>query len=207
MGTARRLGLGPLAFDLGLLRCRATALHAELEAERAAAVELLADHIVPCVEELLRCRETLSEGGPDAEARWTETALRCAAAFFSEGTPVRRRLEESALWSDLPRRMDTEEALRALTDREPVPGPAGSGSLFLPPSHILERGPRHWYCAYLDSGTSVRKGYSQERMESYMLKTLWSAQDIVLTANQAADNRVIRALAYELGFQMLLRWR
>ena len=206
-GTARRLGLGPLAFDLGLLRCRATVLHVELEAERAAAVELLADHIVPCAEELLRCRETLSEGEFDAEARWAETALRCAAAFFSEGTPVRRRLEESALWSDLPRRMDTEEALRALTDREPAPGPAGSGSLFLTPSHILERGPRHWYCAYLDSETSVRKGYSQERMESYMLKTLWSAQDIVLTANQAADNRVIRALAYEPGFQMLLRWR
>ena len=140
-GTARRLGLGPLAFDLGLLRCRATVLHAELEAERAAAVELLADHIVPCAEELLRCRETLSEGEFDAEARWAETALRCAAAFFSEGTPVRRRLEESALWSDLPRRMDTEEALRALTDREPAPGPAGSGSLFLTPSHILERGP------------------------------------------------------------------
>lgn len=160
---------------------------------------------------------------PDGTSERLSRELHCAAAFcdgalFADGSPVRRLLEQDArLWAAIPHgctgpdqwdalcdvRLHTPAAEFAKAAGKPEPSaavpviwrklerPAG---IFLP-----------YYCSYLDSETAVRKQYTQSCIDVYMLKTLFSLQNILLTANQITDNALIRSLAHQPGFLELLR--
>lgn len=62
-----------------------------------------------------------------------------------------------------------------------------------------------YYCAYLDSETIARKQYQQSWVEAYLLKTLLSMENVLLTTNQVADNPIVRPLARQPGFRRVLR--
>lgn len=231
--AARRQGEFPLAVTDSLVRARALALHGALEAQRGgiSAPELVEDYLIFCgrtldealdwLEKNLPAQQVLcsAAGRPLPEEiparlrrELAETAAFCQTRIFDDGTPARTILEgDPAVWAALPHGCTEPEQWQALAGmRLSNPASQAGGQtaavpvlwvpLFRPARIFLP-----WYCSYLDSETSIRRHYQQGRLEAYMLKTILSLQDIQLTANQAADNASVRALAREPGFLQLLR--
>lgn len=201
---------------------------------RVSAPELVEDYLILCVgtlDETFRWLEEdlpsqkalqdaagrpLPEDTPDRLRRALEAAASfCQDRFFASDAPARAVLEgDPAVWAALPHGCaDPEQrqallAVRLSNPARQAGGPASQTPMVPVVWSQLRRPARiflPWYCSYLDSETCVRRNYRQGRLEAYLLKTVCSLQDVLLTANQVVDSSLIRNLAHEPGFLLLLR--
>lgn len=231
---ALRLGDGLRAFDARLLQAKALGRMSVLAAEAGTGADsLFTDGISPCAKAVLECeailKKTLPEQGVGLQGenrtafenhcqlrgRQLEEAREALRGqLFSP--PVAAVLRtHAALWTAIPHDCLSGKDWEALADTR-LSTPADKAANSAPSAAVIV--PTIWipasrtakvflpyYCSYLDSETTKRRQYQPDRIEAYLLKTILSMENVVLTTNQAVDNPIIRALAYQPGFRQMLR--
>lgn len=218
-------------FDAQLLQARALTVLTVLSAQTdSAAEELLSDSIIPCAQCMLSCYELLDTTLPaqkaslsgSAQQAFEDHCLTRRFTFVRERSALHDRLfsslvtdvlqKDTDLWQSIPQHFATAEDWRRLAELKlhvPADDAGTPNGPKAPTLWIRAEQPAKvflpYYCSYLDSEITKRKQYQPGRIEAYLLKTILSMENLVLTVNQAMDNAIIRSLAYQPGFRHLLR--
>lgn len=228
---ALRLHEGLMAFDARIFQARSLAMLAVLGADSGSVGgELFTDSIAPCAQAVLDCYKLLDEIIPeqgialsDETGEVFEICLTNRRDSFSRvlsdlnsqlfSPSVTDALQKhTQLWEAIPRICTEQNHWRALAGiRLHVPADDAVEPTVSPIPAVWIPAPQKvqvflpYFCSYLDSEITKRKQYQPSRIEAYLLKTILSMENIVLTTNQAVDNAIIRNLAHQPGFRQLLR--
>lgn len=199
---ARRLEEYRAVFDAELRHAEAlcrSALLAKRQREVAES-ECIEDFLAPCAAAFGRCTDLLRKELPQQK----DLAEALGGSFSSEEIRERRERLKQAIAVCTAQTGGMLSELLEQAPPAPCPLSERPAAIWIPENLEMQLF-RPWYCAYMDSGVTLRKQYTQDQIEGNLLKVLLSGQNVVLTLNQLVDNRLLRALAHVPGFLWTLR--